>query len=153
MQSRLSSAVAHLCLVRRLNRSLVKTRHFVVLFEKISLAGCNAAPTPGSHIANQKKEFAALTEWMTSQGFKPRDTAAALVQKGDPEYLARDYQWYEGSYNGSPAFSVLIEIDHRDQLLVSTFRPGGPDYQRTVPAMHKMIEEIKTFYETRHRHA
>jgi hypothetical protein len=132
----------------------VKTRvHFVVLFATISLAGCSATPTLGSHIVDHKNEFAAFTEWMTSQGFKPRDTAAALVQKADPEYLARDYQWYEGSYNGSPPFSVLIEIDHRNQLLVSTFRPGGPDYQRTVPAMDKMREEIKAFYETLHRHA
>jgi hypothetical protein len=133
---------------------IVLVKPALILLAATFLAGvAGAAPTPGSHIVHHTSEFAALTQWMTSQGFKPRDTAAALVQKGDPEYLARDYQWYEGSYNGSPAFSVVIEIDDRDQLLVSTFRPGGPDYERTVPAMDKIREEIKAFYETRHRRA
>ena len=140
--------VADLILVRRLKHSFVKPRHLRLLLIATCLAGCNAAPTPGSHIVEHTKEFAALTDWMGQRGFKPRDTAAAMEQKADPDYLAKDYQWYDGSYDGSPIFFVLIKIDHRGEIEVVEGRSGGPDYQQTVPAMEKINREIKAFYDT-----
>ncbi len=140
--------MAYLFLVRRLKHSFVKPRHLRLLLIATCLAGCNAAPTPGSHIVEHTKEFAALTEWMGQHGFKPSATALAMEQKADPDYLAKDYQWYEGSYNGSPTFFVLIKIDHRNKIEVVTGRSGGPDYQRTVPEMDKINKDIKAFYDT-----
>jgi hypothetical protein len=129
----------------------VKPRDILFLLAVTCLASCNAAPTPGSHIVQHTKEFAALTEWMGQHGFKPRATAAWMEQKHDPDYLAKDYQFYEGSYNGSPIFFVLIKIDHRNQIDVGTGRSGGPDYERTVPAMDKINKDIKAFYDTQPR--
>jgi hypothetical protein len=126
----------------------VKPRSFLILLAVTWFASCNAAPTPGSHVVEHIKEFAALTGWMHQHGSEPRATAAAMEQKADPDYLSKDYQWYEGSFDGSPTFFVLIKIDHTNQIEVITSRSGGPDYARTVPAMDKINKEIKAFYET-----
>jgi hypothetical protein len=91
-------------------------------------------PTPRSHIVEHTKEYAALAEWMRQHGFNPRDTAATTMeQKADSHYLTNDYQWYEGSYNGSPIFFVLIKIDHRNQIEVIPCQ-SGEIRLRTDPA-------------------